>query len=49
MSLVEILIVIIVGFLCIYSVVDRICKCIENTNTMTAYNDYLKNKKKEIE
>ena len=33
---------ILVGYLCIYSIVNRICECVEKTSVASAYEKFLK-------
>ena len=45
MSVAEVILlfaIIIMVYACVYSLVDRICKCIEHVNTAKAYNDWIK-------
>ena len=45
----EILIIMIVGFLCLYLVVDRICRCVETTTLTKAYGDNYETIKKDMD
>ena len=41
--MIEDLIFIVVTALCVYTIVDRICRCLEKRSTMRAFGDYVKN------
>ena len=43
MSFVNILILIITGTVCVYLIVDRICRCVEQSSLTKAYGTFLKN------
>ena len=43
MTLVQQLIVLIILFLCVYMLIDRICKCIEHCATAKAYSKFREN------
>ena len=43
MSFVNLLILIITGTICVYLVVDRICRCVEQSSLTKAYGTFLKN------
>ena len=43
MSFVNILILIITGTICVYLIVDRICRCVEQSNLAKSYGIFLKN------
>ena len=35
--------IVLIGYICVYSIIDRICKCVENRAMSNAYNTFLKN------
>lgn len=43
MTLVQQIIVLIILFLCVYTLIDRICKCIEHCATAKAYSKFREN------
>lgn len=43
MSMLQIGIMLVIGYLCLYSIVDRICKCVEECAKFKSYNEYIKN------
>ena len=43
MSMLQIGIMLVIGYLCLYSIVDRICKCVEECARFKSYNEYIKN------
>lgn len=43
MTLVQQIIVLIILFLCVYTLIDRICKCIEHCTTAKAYSKFREN------
>lgn len=47
MNLLEISVLCIVIFICLFAIVDRICKCVEQCNLGKNYTDFLKTSKKD--
>lgn len=43
MSMLQSGIILVIGYLCLYSIVDRICKCVEECARFKSYNEYIKN------
>lgn len=41
MSLFEVAIIIVIIYLCVYSIVDRICKCVEQKRVANAFTDMM--------
>ena len=35
--------IVLIAYICVYSIIDRICKCMENCAMSNAYNTFLKN------
>ena len=35
--------IVLIGYICVYSIIDRICKCMENRAMSNAYNTFFKN------
>ena len=42
----QIILLIIIVYLCIYSIVDRLCKCKENCSLSNSFSEFIKNNKK---
>lgn len=43
MSCFEIILIMVISFIMVYSLVDRICKCIENKHISNSFADFIKN------
>lgn len=42
----QIILMIIISYFCIYSIVDRLCKCKENCSLSNSFSEFIKNNEK---
>ena len=42
MSLFEIVLLIVIGYICVFTIIDRICKCVEQCAVGKSYQEFVK-------